>query len=106
MKNGANGTTANAWADGDDRASFGKKPASSNASTTWNYRSCSDLIEEELSAIINAPESDYDPEDRFFDEDEPTPFERGYERILAILKAAKEGEERRQEEEPLPVFSV
>lgn len=93
-KNGANGTTANAWADGDDRASFGKKAASKNASSTWNYPSCLDLIEEELSNIINAPESDYDPEDPFFDENEPTPFERGYEKILAIIKAAKEGEER------------
>ena len=53
-----------------------------------------DLIEEELSNIINAPESDYDPEDPFFDENEPTPFERGYEKILAIIEAAKEGEER------------
>lgn len=53
-----------------------------------------DLIEEELSNIINAPESDYDEEDPFFDEDEPTPFERGYEKILAIIEAAKEGEER------------
>ena len=53
-----------------------------------------DLIEEELSSIINAPESDYDEEDPFFDEDEPTPFERGYEKILAIIEAAKEGQER------------
>ena len=75
-------------------ASFGKKAASKNASATWNYPSCLDLIEEELSNIINAPESDYDPEDPFFDENEPTPFERGYEKILAIIKAAKEGEER------------
>ena len=94
MKNGASGTTANAWADGDDRASFDEKAASKNASSTWNYPSCLDLIEEELSNIINAPESDYDPEDPFFDENEPTPFERGYEKILAIIKAAKEGEER------------
>ena len=97
MKNGSNGTTANAWADGDDRASFGKKAASKNASATWNYPSCLDLIEEELSNIINAPESDYDEEDPFFDENEPMPFERGYEKILAIIKAAKEGEERLRE---------
>ena len=96
-KNGANGTTANAWANGDDRATFGKEAASKNASATWNYRSCLDFIEDELEDIACASTSIYDEEDPFFDEDEPTPFERGYIRILAVIRAAKAGEERLRE---------
>ena len=92
----------NAWSrkgesDGDDRATFGKKSASKNASSTWNYRSFLDFIEDELEDIACASTNIYDEEDPFFDEDEPTPFERGYEKILAIIEAAKAGEERLRE---------
>lgn len=41
-----------------------------------SYAPFCELIEDKLDNIINA-ESDYAPENPFFDEDEPTPFERG-----------------------------
>lgn len=80
-----------------ERATFGKKAASKNASATWNYRSCLDFIEEELEDIANASTNIYDEEDPFFDDDEPTAFEQSYPRILAVLRAAKEGEEHLRE---------
>lgn len=81
----------------DERPTFEENALFSIPPQGWSYAPFCELIEDELDNIINAPIRVYDEEPSCFDEDEPTAFEQSYPQILAVLRAAKAGEERLRE---------
>lgn len=81
----------------DERATFAENASFSAPPQGWSYAPFCELIEDELDNIINAPIRVYGEERSYFDEDEPTAFEQSCPRILAVLRAAKAGEERLRE---------